>query len=274
MKQLFEIYKVTPDQAAKISAMPNDPHVHDFEELLIGIEGELEHLIDFESKVYKAPYVSFVAKGKVHRLRPLPVDGKCSIWVIKFQTDFIPDTSFGLYSLYHANSNVELQNDDYFRRIVMLCEMMQSEAAMDEPSVNVIRDLLKATFTMIEAERQKYSETLKLNTQNTTFKNFLAILEENFRRPEAGVEFYAEKLFMSSRNLNLITQNVMKMSVSELIETRRMTEGKNLLSSTDKSISEIGFELGYNEKSCFTTVFRKKNGMTPSMFRQKMKALI
>lgn len=274
MKQLFEIYKVTPDQAAKISAMPNDPHVHDFEELLIGMEGELEHLIDFESKTYKAPYVSFVAKGKVHRLRPAPVEGKCSIWVIKFQTDFIPDTSFGLYSLYHGNSNVELQNDDYFKRIVILCDMMQSEAAMDEPSVNVIRDLLKATFTMIEAERQKYSGTQKLNTQNTTFKNFLAILEENFRRTEAGVEFYAEKLFMSSRNLNLITQNVMKMSVSELIETRRMTEGKNLLTSTDKSISEIGFELGYSEKSCFTTVFRKKNGMTPSMFRQKMKSLI
>lgn len=274
MKQQFEIYQVTPEQAAKISAMPNDPHVHDFEELLIGIEGELEHLIDFESKLYRAPYVSFVAKGKVHRLRPVPVDGKCSIWVIKFQTDFIPDTSFGLYSLYHGNSNVELQRDDYFQRIVMLCEMMQSEAAMDEPSVNVIRDLLKATFTMIEVEREKYSETQKLNTQNTTFKNFLAILEENYRRPEAGVEFYAEKLFMSSRNLNLITQNVMNMSVSELIETRRMTEGKNLLTSTDKSISEIGFELGYSEKSCFTTVFRKKNGMTPSMFRQKMKALI
>ena len=101
----------------------------------------------------------------------------------------------------------------------------------------------------------------------------MKILEENFRRPE-GVEFYAEKLFMSSRNLNLITRNILQQSVSEIIETRKLIEAKNLLTSTDKSISEIGFELGYNEKSYFTSVFKKKSGQTPSEFREEMRKLL
>lgn len=79
---------------------------------------------------------------------------------------------------------------------------------------------------------------------------------------------------MSSRNLNLVCQNIINMSVSELIETRRITESKNLLTYTDKSISEIGYEIGYNEKSYFTNVFKKKNGVTPSAFRIQMKSLI
>ena len=58
-----------------------------------------------------------------------------------------------------------------------------------------MQHLLSALFIMIESERKKLNpgdDNLQ-KTQNTTFKNFLRILEENFRRPE-GVEYYAEKL--------------------------------------------------------------------------------
>jgi len=128
---------------------------------------------------------------------------------------------------------------------------------------------------MIESERKKSlpDEKRSPKTQNITFRNFLKILEENFRRSE-GVEFYAEKLFMSSRNLNLICHNILQKSVTEIIETRKLIEAKNLLINTEKTISEIGFELGFNEKSYFTAVFKKKSGQTPSEFREEMRSLI
>lgn len=274
MDELFNMYMLDEEGAARIADKPNEPHVHEFEELIVGVEGDLEHLIDFKSDVYKAPYVSFISKGKMHRVKPTLRNGKCKIWVLRFSSDFIPGTAFRLYSQYHDVANIEMENDDYFKRIVFLCEMMDAEMKQANPSLNVVRDLLKALFTMIEVEREKYVESpTNFSSQNTTFKNFLTILEENFRRSDIGVEFYAEKLFMSSRNLNLVCQNIINMSVSELIETRRITEGKNLLAYSDKSISEIGYELGYNDKSCFTSVFKKKNGVTPSAFRIQMKAL-
>jgi AraC-like DNA-binding protein len=153
--------------------------------------------------------------------------------------------------------------------------MMYNESLQTVPDFAIIRHLLSALFTMIESERKKTDNADKhfYNTQNITFKNFLAILEDNFRRPE-GVDFYAEKLFMTSRNLNLICHNILQKSVSEIIETRKLIEAKNLLITTNKTISEIGFELGYNEKAYFTTVFKKKSGQTPSEFRDEMSRLI
>jgi AraC-like DNA-binding protein len=153
--------------------------------------------------------------------------------------------------------------------------MMYNESRQPIPDYAIIRHLLSALFTMIESERKKTEKIDKrfYNTQNITFKNFLAILEENFRRPE-GVDFYAEKLFMTARNLNLICHNILQRSVSEIIETRKLIEAKNLLITTNKTISEIGFELGYNEKAYFTTVFKKKSGQTPSEFREEMNRLI
>lgn len=127
---------------------------------------------------------------------------------------------------------------------------------------------------MNENERKKADpENDLLKTNSITFKNFLALLENNFRRPE-GVDFYAEKLFMSARNLNLICQQIMQKSVSELIETRKLIEAKNLLIYTDKTVSEIGFELGYNEKAYFTRVFKKRTGQTPTEFKEAMQKLI
>jgi AraC-like DNA-binding protein len=127
---------------------------------------------------------------------------------------------------------------------------------------------------LIEAERKK--KALPVNTdnnQNITFKSFLRILEDNFKR-DVSVDFYAEKLNMSARNLNLICRTILQRSVSEIIETRKLTEAKNLLMHSNKTISEIGFDLGYNEKAYFTKVFKKKAGVTPSEFRNEMKKML
>jgi AraC-like DNA-binding protein len=275
MDQLFQIYKISAEEAKKIVESPESLHNNDFEELIIGVDGAIEHFIDFKSENFFSPFISFVTKGKMHRVKPVIKDENFDIRVIEFISEFIPDTTFQLYSNYHDHANLQMKKGDSFNRMVALYEMMYKEAQQSIPDYAVIRLLLSTLFTMIESERKKLDDIEKhlYNTQNITFKNFLKILEENFRRPE-GVEFYSEKLFMSARNLNLICHNILQKSVSEIIETRKLIEAKNLLMSTNKTISEIGFELGYNEKAYFTTVFKKKSGQTPSEFRDEMSKLI
>jgi len=88
------------------------------------------------------------------------------------------------------------------------------------------------------------------------------------------VEYYAEKLFMSTRNLNLICKSILHQTVTETIETRKLIEAKNQLMHSDKNISEIGFEVGYNDKTHFTKVFKRRTGQTPSEFRAQISSLI
>ncbi len=271
MKQLFHIFKLTKEDALRISSQPDEPHQHDYEELIVGMKGKLDHFIDFKESVIIAPLISFVAKGKVHRVIPSPHQDECDMWVVRFKSEFIADTTFQLYTYYHDHANIILDEGKCYNRMVQLCEMMYEEMQLNNPELNIIQHLLSALFAMIESERKKEDrdpDQLQ-KTQNITFKNFLKILEDNFKRPN-GVEFYAEKLFMSSRNLNLICKNIMNQSVSEIIETRKLIEAKNQLTHTNKTISEIGFDLGFNEKAYFSKVFKKKSGQTPSEFRKEM----
>ena len=275
MNQLFNILRIDAERAREIEDAPDEPHVHDFEELIVGLKGRLEHFVDFKTTTVEAPLVSFITRGKAHRIITKLQDGSFDMWLLRFRSEFIAETVFQLYSSFHNNANLALQPGECFNRLRTVCEIISQEMKHQVPDLSIVRHMLSALFIMIEAERKKLpeSENTDKSIQNETFINFLKILEDNFRRP-LGVDFYAEKLFMSSRNLNLICQKIMNQSVSEIIETRKLTEAKNLLASTNKSISEIGFELGYNEKSYFSNVFKKKSGQTPSEFREEMQNLI
>jgi len=275
MDDLFRLFRVDATEAQRIAAAPNVPHQHDFEELIIGAEGQLEHFIDFRTATIAAPFVSFVTKGKVHRVVPRTKDGRCDMWVLRFRSEFIPETVFQLYAFFHANADIGLHDVRCFKRLLTVCELIDGEMQQPEPDLAVVRQLLGALFTLIRSEhrRQHPEADAPPASQSETFRHFLQILEENYRQPH-DVEFYASQLFMSPRNLNLITLHILQQSVSRIIETRKLIEAKNLLISTDKPVSEIGFELGYQEKAYFTRVFKKNTGQTPTEFREEMRKLV
>jgi AraC-like DNA-binding protein len=156
-----------------------------------------------------------------------------------------------------------------------LCEIMLRENRQEPVDYTMIRHLLNAILSKLESATKKefLDEKVTGNSQIITFNNFLQILEYNYKRP-VGVEFYADKLNMSSRNLNLISQSVFGKSITEIIETRKLSEARRLLLNSDKTVSEIGFGLGYNEKSYFSRVFRKKTGTTPTAFRSRLHSII
>lgn len=275
MHELFNIFKIDESLVESIANNPNDPHQHDYEELIIVLKGKLTHFIDYKTQNIVAPCISFVTKGKVHRLSPELNDKQFEGWSIRFKSEFIPEITFQLYDYYHDKANFTLSDHKNAIRLDTICKLIYEEHSSETPELSIIRELLSALFTIVESERKKaYNDNQNItNNQNITFRNFLQILEENFRRPE-GVNFYAEKLFMSSKSLNTITQHILHLPVSEIIETRKLIEAKKLLFTTDKSVAEIGFELGYHDKAYFTSVFKKKSGQTPTEFREDMKNLL
>lgn len=273
MEQLFNIFRFTTADAKALEGKSIEPHVHDFEELIIGSKGKISHFIDFEDETVHAPFISFVTRGKPHLLRPKTHHGECDLWVIRFRSEFMSEVIFKMYGYFHNQANVTLPSNEHFGRLTTLCEMMHDEIQRPNPGLIVIKQLFMTLLTIINHERPTHIEADSANSASETYTQFLRILEDNFRR-NVKISFYAEKLFMSERNLNIICQEVMQQSAGEIIETRKLTEAKNLLINSNKTIAQIGFDIGYNEKAYFSKVFKRKTGYTPTAFRNQMKQLI
>lgn len=61
-------------------------------------------------------------------------------------------------------------------------------------------------------------------------------------------------------------------TLNDYINEVKLEEAKKLLSSTEKSIVDIAVALGYSSQPYFTTLFKKRTGMTPVEYREKYKA--
>jgi len=272
MDKPFHIFKITKEVVENLREKREDAHYHDFEEIVIITEGSLEHYIDYQAEIIKAPSLSYISMGKMHRVVE---HDDLRGWIINYQNEFIPDSKLSFYSNFFASTSIPLASNGCSARFTSLCEIIQLEYEQENPDFQTIRYLTTGLISMVEAERKRNIpvESSVKASQIATFNNFLKILEENYRRDE-GVSFYAEKMNMSERNLNIICKNNFQKSVSEIIETRKLIEAKNLLIHSDKSVSEIGYDLGYNEKSYFSRVFRNKLSVTPTQFREITRAII
>jgi AraC-like DNA-binding protein len=272
MKDPFIIVKLTKEVTEPVLLNPVDPHRHDHEELLIITHGKPVHYLDFTKEELQSPVIVYVAQGKVHSFIP---DAETQGWIIRYKNELVPQSRFNFYSNFLDQIKYQLSDDYCSTTLNSLCEIMLKEYQQEPVNYQIIKHLLSALLAKLESDsRKEYLDSQSANhSQHITFNNFLKILEFNFMRAES-TDFYAEKLNMSSRNLNLISQSVFGKSITEIIETRKLIEARALLLNTGKSVSEIGYDLGYNEKSYFSRVFRKKTGVTPTEFREQMHKVI
>ena len=81
-------------------------------------------------------------------------------------------------------------------------------------------------------------------------------------------EKLAEITYMSYSEFRKIFKEYTGFSPSQYIQEVRINMAKEMLTNTSRSIKEIAFELGYENKDYFFTVFRKATGMTPTSYRR------
>jgi AraC family transcriptional regulator, transcriptional activator of pobA len=276
VNDLFNIFHFDYQAAADRAANYENFHIHDHERLLIGIEGDIIQTVNFQELRLTAPYISFISTGTIHHhMVPSSENGKFEVWLLLFKSEFVPDLSLQYYSFYPEKATVHLPKGTDFEHIISICKMMYDLCRQKKPDYRVLQKLLIATLTMIDSEKKKLEpdESTFKKTQALHFGNFLKILEENYHSTWC-VKEYAGYLGISARCLNLVCMEVIQLHTKEVIQTRKIEEAKKQLLNTDMTVSEIGFTLGYQDKTYFTKVFKKKTGKTPSGFRVEMRKLL
>lgn len=96
---------------------------------------------------------------------------------------------------------------------------------------------------------------------------FHALVDKHFKT-QKSVSFYARHLNITSNYLGIISKKQYKMSALEFIQERVLLEAKKLLHSSDRSIKEIAFDLGFGSTSYFSHFFKSKTSLTPKEYKE------
>jgi len=82
------------------------------------------------------------------------------------------------------------------------------------------------------------------------------------------VQYVAEELSLSPGYLSGLLRVLTGQSTQEHIHSKLIEKAKEKLSTTDLSVSEIAYELGFEHSQSFSKLFKAKTKLSPLEFRK------
>jgi len=97
-------------------------------------------------------------------------------------------------------------------------------------------------------------------------REFNFLVEQHFREKHTVAD-YAKLLNKSPKTLSNLFGKLNDKTPLQLIQNRIMLEVRRLLRYTERPVSEVGYEVGFNDIQSFSRFFKKNEGVSPSEFR-------
>lgn len=200
---------------------------------------------------------------------------------INFHEDFLKGTElaqqikkYGFFS-YSANEALHLSPKEE-RQIESIVENIEAEYLnnQDEFSKDIIISQLSTLFKYANRfyERQFLNRKELSNDLLAQFNQQLNTYFESGQLQEKGIpsiEQIAEKMSISQRYLSDTLKKETGKTTTEHLQLYLIDEAKNILLKPNKSISEVAYELGFEYPQYFSRLFKRKEGISPSKFREK-----
>jgi len=100
-------------------------------------------------------------------------------------------------------------------------------------------------------------------------KNAMDVVERNIGNPEFRVSGFVSEMNMSRSVLYRKFEALTGQSVNEFVRNTRLKRAAQLLSLNELTVSEVTYEVGFNDPQYFSKCFSKQYGMTPSEYARK-----
>ena len=129
--------------------------------------------------------------------------------------------------------------------------------------------LLSLTYRLCSVFQKKFLSGNSVGARRTEiFLRLIQLIDRHFMS-ERGVEFYADKLFLSPKYLSGLSKAVCGYTVQELVFKAIIRKSMAMLDSTNKTVQEISDEFNFPNPSSFGTFFKKQVGMSPQKYRDR-----
>ncbi|WP_158858871.1 hybrid sensor histidine kinase/response regulator transcription factor [Lunatibacter salilacus] len=143
-------------------------------------------------------------------------------------------------------------------------------------------EILASSIENLIVERNRlqkhYKKIISVNTSEVEIMSMddkliqdaMKVVEKNMDNPEFSVEQLSKELFMSRVHLYKKLSALTGKSPIEFIRLVRLQRAAQLLEKSQLSISEVAYQVGYNNAKYFTKHFKAEFGVLPSQYLLKI----
>ena len=155
------------------------------------------------------------------------------------------------------------QPDQYLSLLDDIFGIASSDDYLRDMKIN---ERLSSLLTLIMS-KSWHPEEISRTQKRSELSSVKAWLDGNYAGKisldELAKQFYIDKYYLSK-----IFKEKYGITINFYISQKRITEAKRLLRFSDKTIEQIGCEIGISDTNYFTRLFRKIEGITPGEYRK------
>lgn len=258
-----------------------DPHAHEFAEVVIVTGGKCLHVSGQDSWELTAGDVFVILGQRVHEYRDVE---DLKLVNILYQPGQVEMQLHDLASVagYHALFTLEPSqkpraktkrrmrlNGKEMALVLELVERLEGELEVRDPGFGF---MATATFMQIIGFLSRAYGRNPSSDGKALLRigEALSHLERNIHH-DVDVDELARIAHMSRRSFLRVFQSATGTSPLAWVIGRRIARACSMLRQTDKQVTEIAFEIGYNDSNYFTRQFRKNTGVSPREYRMRQR---
>lgn len=223
----------------------------------------------------------FLAPNQVLRVEPGQSDSPDrSGWILLIHPDFLWNTPLAKtikrYEFFDYSVNEALfLSDKEEATINNIIQNIQQEyhSNIDKFSQSIIISQIETLLNYSERFYQRQFITRKI-TNHKILDRLETVLAGYFDSEEItksglpSVNYVAEQLNVSPGYLTGLLKSLTGQSTQQHIHDKLIEKAKEKLSTTNLSVSEIAYELGFEHPQSFSKLFKTKTNFSPLEFRQ------
>lgn len=205
---------------------------------------------------------------------------KHSGWLLLIHPDFLWNTPLSKkikqyeYFSYKVNEALFLSDKEENLITDIIQKIAQEyQSNIDNFSQDVIIAQIELLLTYAERFYQRQFITRKI-AHHRILNQLDILLTEYFNSETLAnkgiptVQFIAERLNISPNYLSRLLQLLTGQSTKQFIHDKLIDLAKEKLSTTDLSVGEIAYSLGFEHSQSFSKLFKNKTNVSPLAFRQ------
>ncbi|MEI3798374.1 MULTISPECIES: helix-turn-helix domain-containing protein [unclassified Chitinophaga] len=266
-----------------LKGLKGDPDIHAviFDLYVISMKRGCDNLFYGQQKYdFDEGLMAFMSPGQVLRGEENGVPPNLEGWMLFIHPDFLWNTSLATkikkYEYFGYSTNEALFLSDKEEMVINdLVKNIRTEyhSNIDKFSQDIIISNLETLLNYAERFYQRQFITRKI-TNHKILDRFEEMVNEYLSNEALlskglpSVQYFADALNISSKYLSSLLKQLTGQTTRQIIHNKLIDKAKEKLSTTELSVSEIAYELGFEHPQSFNKLFKSKTRQSPLDFRQ------
>ncbi|WP_283682861.1 helix-turn-helix domain-containing protein [Clostridium perfringens] len=249
-------------------------HWHDAIEILYVLKGSIKVDIDTDSYEIQEDEIEIVNTEQTHRIYS---NNDNRVLIFKIDPHFFEKYYSDIENMFfYTNTSDEgAQSDESYDKLrvflsIILCEEAQK---VDDYDKYIEKSLVELLFHLLNNFHYLLYDNDEIHENNMLLERYHRISKYIYNNYNKNITLkdIANTEFLSTHYLSHEIKYATGLSFTDLLNLTRVEESVKLLLDTDKSLSEISYEIGFSHTRYFNKHFKAYYNCTPLQFRKKHK---